>query len=56
MQAFRKKVQKTDTEGQTDRRTGRQRECKPIVPFGLAGRGLISFHLIKYSIHSMKIW
>ena len=34
--AFREKVWKTDTDGWTDRRT----ECKPIVPFGFAGRGL----------------
>ena len=46
MQAFRKKVGKLIvTDGWTYRRTDgwtdRRIECKPIVPFGFAGRGLI---------------
>ena len=58
MQAFRKKSGKLIL---TDRWTDRRTECKPIVPFDFAGRGLIilsgrilSLFLIAFdwSIHS----
>ena len=43
LQAFRKKVRKTETDRRTDGLTDgltKRTDCKPKVPFGCAGKGL----------------
>ena len=41
MQAYKKKVRKTDTDRRTNGWTDRRTECKPLLPLGCAGWGLI---------------